>query len=255
VTTWTSRRELDQEALRITFRQEDSQVPIASMGGSWLFQPLPYGGTELVLDHDFTAVDDDPGSLDWIARAVARNSAAELGALGRVATLDHPVDELVLTFSDEVRLPGPAAGAYDFVHRSDAWPEQLPHVRRVVLHEDPQGVQDMEMDTVTTDGSVHRTRSVRLCWPTTRIVYKQLVPPTLLLGHTGSWLFEPDADGTVVTARHTVAIDPAAVPAVLGPDATLADARAHLRDVLGANSRGTLHHAARHLPELGSAVR
>jgi aromatase len=58
-------------------------------------------------------------------------------------------------------------------------------------------------------------------------------------------VFGAAPDGGVVTARHTVAIDPAAVTEVLGAGATLDDARSHLRDVLGANSRATLSHADR----------
>ena len=243
VKTWTSRRTLDREALRIEFRQDKSQPPVASMGGAWLFHPLSGGRTEVVLEHDFAAVDGDAEALEWITTAVDKNSPVELAALARIAEQDHPVDELVFSFEDVVRLPGAAADAYAFVDRSDAWPDRLPHVSRVVLREDEPGIQHMVMDTVTADGSAHTTESVRLCFEPEQIVYKQLVPPALLLGHSGSWTFAEDAEGTVVTARHTVAINPAAVPGVLGADKTVADAREFLRTALGANSRATLTHA------------
>lgn len=123
-------------------------------------------------------------------------------------------------------------------------------MRKVTLTEEAAGtgpaetrdmtVQDMTMETVTTDGGTHTTRSIRLCVPARSIVYKQLVPPALLSGHCGAWTFGEDT----VTARHTVAIDPARVEEVLGKGATVADARTHLREVLGANSRATLRHAA-----------
>ncbi|GAA2879355.1 actinorhodin polyketide synthase bifunctional cyclase/dehydratase [Actinoplanes cyaneus] len=242
VKTWTSRRTLDPRARTITFAQERSQAPIGSMGGAWHFREVP-GGTEIVLDHDFTAVGDDPAALDWITRAVDHNSPVELAALGRVAQGGHPIDDLVFTFEDLVRLPGAAADAYEFVNRSDLWPDRLPHVSRVTLREEPPGVQDMEMDTVTADGSAHTTRSIRLCFPAEQIVYKQLVPPALLTGHSGSWEFHTGVEGTVVIARHTVAINPATITTVLGPSATVADARRFLRDALGANSRATLTHA------------
>jgi aromatase len=137
------------------------------------------------------------------------------------------------------------------VNRADLWPDRLPHVERVELTEGPPGVQDMTMDTVTSEGTRHTTRSIRLCFPTERIVYKQLVPPALLLGHSGSWRFGPaarpdgsgGADGAVVTSRHMVAIDPTRVEPILGAGSTLGDARAYLRDALGANSRATLAHA------------
>lgn len=243
VKTWVSRREHDPDALRIRFDQERSAAPIASMGGDWIFRPLPDGRTEIVLLHDFTAVDDASETVDWINSALDRNSPTELAALARIAEYGHAVEDVVFTFSDTVALRGSAADAYEFVYRSDLWPERLSHVSRVVLREDVPNVQDMEMDTVTPDGSAHTTRSVRVCFPDERIVYKQLVPPKLLLGHSGVWKFVDTADGALVTAEHTVAIDPATVTEVLGDQATLADAREFARTALGKNSRATLTHA------------
>ncbi|MGW6223687.1 aromatase/cyclase [Streptomyces olivaceus] len=243
VKTWVSRRELDPERLRIRFHQERSAAPIASMGGEWIFEPLPGGGTGIVLLHDFTAVGDDPATVDWIHAALDRNSPLELAALARVAELGHPVEDVVFSTSDTVTSPGSAADVYDFVYRSDLWPQRLPHVGRVALTEEVPGIQHMEMDTVTQDGSAHTTRSVRVCSPGERIVYKQLVPPKLLLGHSGRWEFADTPDGAVVTAEHTVVIDPAAVTEVLGDSATLADAKKYIRAALGGNSRSTLAHA------------
>ncbi|MDI3422623.1 aromatase/cyclase [Streptomyces luteolus] len=243
VRSWTSRRVLDPGQLTVTFRQEHSVPPIASMSGAWQFAPRPDGGTAVTLIHEFTA--HDPDAAAWITEGVDRNSDRELAALARVAELPYSLDELVFSFSDRAELSGAAADAYAFVDRADAWPRRLPHVRRVRLHENPPGVQDLEMDTVTADGSAHTTRSVRLCFPSESIVYKQLVPPALLLGHSGAWEFAPDgAGGGVVLARHTVAIDPAAVAGVLGEGSTLGEARTYLREALGANSRTTLAHAA-----------
>jgi aromatase len=239
VKTWTSRRTLDRRALRIGFRQERSQPPIAAMAGEWEFRPRSGGRTEVVLTHRFATTGDG----DALTAAVHHNSEQELAALGRIAELPHPVDDVVFTFSDTLRLPGAAFDAYTFVYRAEAWPDRLPHVRRVLLREDQAGVQHMEMDTVTADGSAHTTRSVRLCFPHERIVYTQLVPPDLLFGHSGAWTFRTDPDGVTVTARHTVGIDPGAVPRVLGAGSTLADARAYLREALGANSRATVLHA------------
>ncbi|WP_199442838.1 aromatase/cyclase [Umezawaea beigongshangensis] len=244
VLSWTSRRELDRAASRIAFRQERSQAPVASMGGVWRFTPLPGGRTEVVLEHDFTAVDDE--SAERVALAVDGNSTVELAALARIAEQDHAVDDLVFSFEDTVRSPGSAADAYEFVQRADAWPDRLPHVRRVDLREDVPGVQHVEMDTVTGDGAAHTTRSVRLCFEPSLIVYKQLVPPAILRGHSGSWAFEDTPDGVVVTARHTVAVDPAAVPEVLGSGRTVADAARYLREALGRNSLATLNGAGAH---------
>ncbi|KOV01058.1 cyclase [Streptomyces sp. XY533] len=247
VKTWVSRRALDPLNLRIRFDQEESAAPIASMGGEWIFEVREDGGTDIVLLHDFTAVGDDPDTVDWINAALDRNSPLELAALARIAELGADAGDLVFSFSDTVTLDCTAQEAYAFVHRADLWPERLPHVGRVELTEDAAGVQEMEMDTVTADGAAHTTRSVRVCRPGERIAYKQLVPPRLLLGHSGVWEFTDSGAGTGarVTAEHTVVIDPAAVEEVLGAGATVADARRHLREVLGRNSRTTLELADR----------
>lgn len=242
VKNWVSRRTLDEQALRITFEQERSHPPIAAMSGAWTFRALSPGRTEVVLDHRFSVTGGEE-VLATITAAVDRNSEQELAALGRIAGLGHPVDEVIQTFSDTAELPCTAADAYDFVHRSDLWPERLPHVGRVVLSEPQPGVQDMEMDTVTADGGAHTTRSIRLCFEGERIVYKQLVPPGLLFGHSGEWEFTDGPNGALVTARHTVAVDPAAAGKLLGEHSTLADAQRYLRDALGGNGRATMAHA------------
>jgi aromatase len=239
VVDWTSRRELDRPGLRIAFAQERSFPPVTAMDGDWTFRPLADGRTEIVLRHRF-AVDGDRRALERVAAGVDHNSEKELAALERVAAQGHPVDDVVLTFADTVPLPQGTASAYRFVAESDRWPTRLPHVRRVTLRRPGPGVQDMEMETVTQDGGVHTTRSLRLCFPEeNRIVYTQLRPPSVLLGHSGSWVFTGGPLPQAV-ATHTVVIDAKRVPQLLGPDATLADARAHLRTVLGANSRATL---------------
>ncbi len=242
VKTWTSRRTLDSRQLHIGFTQERTQPPLASMSGEWTFRSLPGNRSEVMLTHHFIAVDGEP--LDAVTTAVDHNSENELATLGRLAQLGHPVTEVVFSFEDTVRLDGVARDAYQFVYRSDEWPQRLPHVSRVVLSEKSPNVQDMEMDTVTADGTAHTTRSIRLCFPHEQIVYKQLVPPALLFGHSGGWTFADGPDGAVVTARHTVAINPDAITAVLGTNRTLTDARDFLRAALGANSRVTLAHVS-----------
>lgn len=244
VKNWISRRTLDAPGLCITFEQERSQAPIVSMGGSWSFHALPGGRTQVVLKHHFSA--DRQQAIDWIAHAVDRNSEDELTALSRIAELGIPLQEIIDTFDDTVQIDGRAAAAYTFIDHSDKWPDRLPHVRRVLLRKEQPGVQHMEMDTVTADGSAHTTKSVRICFPHRQIVYKQLVPPAVLLGHSGAWHFADvpgDPDRAIVTARHTVAINPAAAREVLGPDSNLADARRYLREALGGNGRATLAHA------------
>jgi ribosome-associated toxin RatA of RatAB toxin-antitoxin module len=243
VKTWTSRRELDREALTITFHQEVSQAPVAAMSGAWILRRLPEGGTEVALDHSYRAIDDDPAALTWIAEVTDRNSRSELAHLKALA--ERPVDpaELLLTFEDTVTVGGEAADVYAFLYRAQEWPARLPHVARMDLREDEPGVQVMEMDTLTADGATHTTKSVRLCFADERILYKQTKVPPLMTAHTGEWRVTPVRGGVAVTSRHTVAIRPEAVAGVLGEGATVADAREFARAALGGNSRITLEHA------------
>ena len=249
--TWRSRRDLDPAARRVRFRQVVSPPPVAAMGGTWIVEPLGADRCRVRLLHDYRAVDDDPEGLAWIERAVDRNSTAELAALKASAERDG--SPLLLSFADAVRVAGRAEDVYDFLDRADLWERRLPHVARVALTEDPPGLQVLEMDTRTAQGTQHTTRSVRVCRPHRRIVYKQTVLPALLSLHTGEWSIEPDGDGLVVTSRHTVVIREEAIAEVLGADADVPRARGFLREALGGNSRATLELAREHAERLRSA--
>ncbi|MDR8411821.1 aromatase/cyclase [Nonomuraea sp. 3-1Str] len=239
--TWTSRRELDPEGLRVRFRQEVPAHPVAAMGGEWIVEPVGAGTTRVRLTHDFSAVDED--GLDFVAKAVDRNSEAELASLRAAlegAGQGAGAGDRLATFEDTVRVDGAASDVYDFLHRADLWPERLRHVARMALESETPDVQLMEMDTRTADGSTHTTASVRVCFPEHLIVYKQLRTPKLLAVHTGRWTVRPDGDGAVVTSQHTVAIAPEAVTGVLGEGATVTDAHAFAREALSRNSMTTL---------------
>lgn len=244
VKNWTSRRELDRAGLKVTFHQERSQAPVRSMSGAWHLEPLGAERTRVRFTHTFTAVDDDPGHVEWIRRAIDTNTRAELEALRNGVENADP--RLTFTFDDTERVEGSAKDAYEFIRAADRWTERLPHVSRVVLTEDTPGEQILEMDTLTADGDTHTTRSVRICFPGDRIVYKQIRTPALMAAHTGEWIFEEDAGGCTVTSRHTVRIAPDAITGVLGPDGDVDRARTLIREALGRNSRATLRHAADH---------
>lgn len=246
VKSWVSSRDLDSRELRIGFRQERTQHPMDSMGGDWSFEELAAGQTRVVLRHDFTAVGDDPAHVSWINTALDHNSASELGALKAIVEQDHPVDDVLLSFQDTLTVRGSIADAYQFVNEADQWSRRLPHVSRSVLETDEAGVQHLEMDTRSSDGASHTTRSVRVCFPDELIVYKQTTPPALLTAHTGAWSFIDTPAGARVTARHSVAVRPSAISPALGAQATLADAKAFAREVLGANSRATLERVKAH---------
>jgi aromatase len=240
VVNWTSRRTFDRPRLRITFHQEHSTPPIASMTGTWEFVDRGSGGAELLLHHEFATVDGSAESAAKVARALDTNSTAELDALRRIAELGHRVDDLVFTFDDVIEVNAPAKAVYDFVDQARKWPYRLPHVAGVRLTEEQGGVQRMTMETVTADGASHSTSSIRVCTPGRRIAYKQTRPPARLLGHSGVWLFhDRGAAGSLLTSRHTVMLDPAAA------GGSLDAARKWFTEALSANSRTTIEHARR----------
>jgi aromatase len=244
--TWTSRRVLDPTALRIRFRQQVSQPPVAAMGGTWVIEPISEAESLVRLQHDYRAVDDDPAKLEWIDMAVDRNSRAELAALKTNAELATSAPELLLTFDDIVQINGSAKDVYDFINEAQRWPERLPHVARVSLQEDTPGLQILDMDTRTKDGSVHTTKSVRVAFPHTKIFYKQIQTPALMTLHTGHWLLAEKPGGVTATSQHTVVINEANIAKVLGDQASIEDARTFVRTALSTNSLTTLEHAKKY---------
>lgn len=250
--TWTSRRQTDFVAMRISFRQEKSSPPVGGMGGTWIVEPTGPGSCRVRLLHDYFAASDDPADLEWIIKAVDRNSHAELAALK--STAESGPGEL-MTFDDTVEVDGRAADVYDFLNEAQLWQERLPHVVRVRLEEDTPGLQILEMDTRTKDGSVHTTKSVRVCQPHDRIVYKQIVVPALMTLHTGRWSIEERTGGWVsVTSRHTVRINTENIAKVLGEGADVAAARTFVRNALSGNSMATLRLAKTYAEQAAAAA-
>ena len=249
VRTWTSRRRLDPHALRVEFRQANCTAPIASMRGEWLLKPVDATSTTVAFGHEYRAVDDDPGHAAWIAEAVERNSNAELAALKAAAENHDRMDELVLSFDDTVPVDGSAYDVYEFLFQAQEWPRRLPHVSRLDLREDASGVQFMEMDTRAPDGSVHTTASVRVGFPDEAIVYKQVRVPALMNAHIGEWRIRWEGEGVRLISHHDVLLNDALVERVLGPQATLADARTFVRNALGTNSRTTMERAREYAEE------
>jgi aromatase len=243
VKTWVSRRVLDPQALRIEFRQEVSQAPVAAMGGAWTVQPVSEHACKVVLSHDFRAVPDDPDAVTWISRAVDHNSEHELAGIKTLVEQGASAAELLLSFEDAVQIEAGISDVYRFLYSAADWPELLPHVSRLDLTETVPGVQTMEMETVAADGSMHTTASVRICFPENRIVYKQTAVPRLMTLHTGEWRLTEQDGGVLAVAAHTVSVNREAIEPVLGADSTVADAHAYLRRVLGTNSTTTLRNA------------
>jgi len=251
--TWTSRRRLSADGRRIDFEQVQSQHPVAAMSGSWRVED-DEGGCRVRLLHAYAAVDDDPAALALIGTAVDTNSRSELAALRSSAERLAGDDGLLLSFEDTEVMDGTVADAYAFVRDAALWPQRLPHVVRLDLTESPGGLQVMEMDTRSPDGSVHTTRSGRVCLDD-RIVYKQTTPPAALVAHTGRWTFEQQDGGHVaVTSHHSVIIDPDALPTLPVELRELPRARDAVRHALGSNSRATLAAAGAHLRSAASSA-
>jgi aromatase len=240
---WTSRRWLKPKARRIDFRQEVSPPPVASMGGAWVIEPLSDKESRVRLLHDYRAIDDDPASLAWLDKAVDTNSRKELGALKENIETSIVTADLLMSFTDSVEVAGSAKDVYQFIYEADQWTERLPHVSRVSMREDTPGLQILEMDTRTRDGSTHTTKSVRVCFPHHRIVYKQTTLPALMSLHTGYWELREHDGGVTAIAEHTVVINTLNVARVLGPNADVEQAKEFVRTALGNNSRATLNHA------------
>ncbi|MFE0172962.1 aromatase/cyclase [Streptomyces sp. NPDC059002] len=243
---WTSRRTLDPDRLRITFRQEIPAPPVAAMGGTWVIEPLTGTSSRVRLLHDYRAVDDDPKSLEWIDEAVDRNSRSELAALKTNVERAHATEDLTFSFEDSVDVEGPAKEVYDFVNEAQLWPERLPHVATVRLTEDTPGLQELEMDTRAKDGSVHTTKSYRVTFPHGKIAYKQTTLPALMTLHTGYWTFSETDRGVTASSQHTVTLNPDNIARILGADATVEDARRYVHTALSTNSLATLNHAKNH---------
>jgi aromatase len=240
---WTSRRMLDPDRMRIEFRQEVTTPPVADMGGTWIVEPLSASESRLRLLHDYRAIDDDPQKLKWIDEAVDRNSRIELAGLKDNLEFVASSEELTFSFEDTVEITGSAKDVYDFINEAALWPERLPHVATVGLSEDVPGLQTLQMDTRAKDGSVHTTKSYRVCLPHEKIAYKQTTLPALMSLHTGYWTFRETEYGAAASSQHTVVIRPENITAILGPDAGVADAKAYVQAALSTNSRATLGHA------------
>jgi aromatase len=238
-----SNRELNPNRLQVRFRQEDSPHPVASMGGLWLV--LPKGSGSLVaLDHYYRVVDDNPADAQWLAEAIDRNSVAVLTALRETAELEGDLDQLWLSCEDSVDIDGDATDVYNFLARAQDWSQRLPHVDRLLVHEDEPDIQHVESDVRIPNGSVHSTSMVRVCFPETHIVYKQTRPPAIMRAHTGAYAVTRLPGGGVrATASHTVVLRKETIARILGPEATVEEAREAVRQVLRDLSLTTLGRA------------
>jgi aromatase len=242
VRSFGSHRELNPHRMQVRFRQVDPQHPVASMGGLWLVMPKGTGSL-VALDHHYRVVDDDPVNAAWLAEAVDRNGSAVLAALRATAELDGELDQLWLSCEESVDVDGDARDVYDFLARAQDWPQRLPHVDRLRLHEADPGIQHLDTDTRLPNGTVHTTSSIRVCFPETHIVFKQTRPPAIMRALTGTYTVTRLPTGARATARHTVLLRRETVAGILGRESTVDEARAAVREVLHNLSLATLSRA------------
>ncbi|MFJ2865816.1 SRPBCC family protein [Kitasatospora sp. NPDC087314] len=233
--SWTSRRRLDEGALRLRFGQERPREPIAEMSGEWLFDPLPGGGTLVRLTHAYRAIDDDPAALREIDDLVERTSAAQLAALGDAAEREAAHPGLRVQVQQSVAVAAPAAAVYRLLHDVADWPLLLPRLAEVRAVESPgsDGVRTVTARAKGPDGAERTEEWAQVCLPGRMIAFKRLSPDPCTSTHTGYWEVAPRAGGgTTLTGRHVFTLSP-------GEDGRTLD-RATLRAAAGQENIGLL---------------
>ncbi|MGV9823229.1 aromatase/cyclase [Nocardia xishanensis] len=241
VKTWRSRRELDPDTRTVVFRQLVTAAPVAAMSGTWRVESNDDGTSSVILDHRFSAIGDDPASVEWITQALDANSTAELAAVAATAVGRQNGSIVSLSFADSVSILSDAQPVFDFLYRADLWPDRLPHVSRVALSY-VDDAQILEMDTVNNAGDAHTTRSYRVVTDRFELAYKQTVVPAGFLAHYGKWTLEQTGNATVATSHHSVQLDLEKLRERLGA-ADRADVEQRVRAALGGNSVRTLEAA------------
>lgn len=235
---WESRRSLNAEKMQINFHQTSPAAPLGSMSGRWVVTPQD-GQAHVSLLHEYQLLAEHADQAEWVAEVVDSNSRKELDSLKSAAESKH----LSLTFDETIETDASPALLYEFLDRSDRWPERLPHVSALELVQLTAEQQVMTMTTATPDHEEHVTRSLRVCLADEGVIsYKQTQPPALLTSHAGQWQVE---DGTPVrlTSVHRITVNPDMVKQLLGDDATLEEAKAAAQSALSNNSRTTMRAA------------
>ena len=239
VRTWQARRWHEDDGARVVFRHEPPAAPFAEMGGGFTFEPHEDGSTLVHMRHEFVLHREDEAFAAERLDAMRRGTGVYLDTLRYAAENRDELARTIISFEDPLFVAGSIEDCYTYLYEADKWPERIPHVKALTLEETVPNIQFFDMDTVSGDGAAHTTRSVRICLPHHKIVYKQIKTPPMLAAHTGHWEFEQTPEGVLSSARHTATIRPERTH-LLGEGTTVQDARNYLRRVLGANSLGNL---------------
>ncbi|MEZ0069946.1 aromatase [Streptacidiphilus sp. MAP12-20] len=245
VASWVSSRRLDAGRRCVEFRQDVPAEPLESMTGLWTVEPLG-DGSKVTLECAFVVGGDAPDDVARVHRITHAGKRAQLDRLVWLAERWARLDRLTLRVEEAVHVKAPAELLLDFLHRAEAWPGELPHVRTLEVSEDTPGVQVMSIGSLAADGSARRTKSVRICFPGAGlIVYKHTETLPLLAAYTGEVSIEPDESGVNLVSRHQALLDEEAITPHLGESAGLAEAAEHMREELSRFGRLVLDQAVR----------
>ena len=245
---WKLHRSVNREARKVSFTAAAEMPPFAAFHATWSFIPLGDDSVGITLRHEFGLRADARAGVGDVTAELEKHANAQLEELKNAAERADELEHLIVDFEDPLFVCGEVEDAWSVLYDCARWPQRLAHVARLELTETTPNIQFFDMDTTTADGRAHTTRSVRVCLPYDLIVYKQVKTPPLLAAHTGHWRFVPTTEGVVVSARHTVTIDPSRL-SLLGPDTSVQDARRYLRRVLSANSMTNLRLAKEYAEE------
>jgi len=244
---WVCRVLADPAAGALHVAHVVARPPASALSARWHATPINPGHSRLILSQEFEAIADDPDAVRLLGRLFGATAESDLASLRDAAEIHTAHPGCRFTFGERVSLErgDSADAAFDFLSRPEKWPENLPGIASVALREEQPGTQWLEMGVEEPDGSVRAELTARVCFPRRRlIVQKDVRPRVLLFSHTSSFSVERHADGTAISCHHTVVLDPGAVAAALGPEATLADASDKVRRVVSAESLVTLRRAA-----------
>ncbi|MYW97964.1 hypothetical protein G3I59_47015 [Amycolatopsis rubida] len=228
---FSSRRHIDRDRLVMDFEQREPVGDVRRLSGRWTCVPDGERRMTLRQEHTFEVAGDDPESAAKARAMFARHGSAQLNALKERAEGFSDVSARTLALTDSVQVKSDLASVYEAFRDASSWPKFVSRVDRAVVAETPQNVQFVEL-SVRDGHSVHTTRSARVGFPRTKIVYKQTEPSDLFELRAGYWSFAEEDAGVVVTAGHTAIVTGSA--SLASADAP-AEARRFLRGAMSAH--------------------
>lgn len=244
---WIALRRLDEARLRIDFRPQTPEAPLATMERTWVVEPLSERECTVRLLHRYTLIEDDPAAREATDRVIDTIAGAETDAVRTAAELANEAPELLVTVTDTVGIEAPADDVYRTLYDVRAWPGILTHVARAKTLQDAEGLQLVEIDTMEADGGLLAMRTARVGRPAHTIAYKQLVLPPIGSSHHVRWHIAPTPKGARVTSEQTVVIDRDGVERMLGQGNSTAEATSFVRRELSAKARLLLGGVKEHL--------